>query len=777
MARDIKGQQVKQTGVRGEVNVHPLPSILPGDRGGAWTIIERPEAPCTDLVGKVMAIDPSDTPAGRRGRFHEFHHATYTDNQEWMDALASGTINPTVMQKCDDAHIQIRAGASGFEGYGERIYRAADFAASVVGGSNPERLGLSLVAMIGTADFQPMLDTVVDVAKYGEAEGKLTQDMARRYINGAELAKKVQAVFLRAQADHGLNTSKTIEIAKAVSLRLAESEKDDGPDFTPEPQRAQADDDDVEQDREQATPQDKDWTEPQENMPPERQDEDLQAAPQEDDDEDDHEDLDDEDVDQGPTEAPEPDNCDDEDEDPSTPEPTEVPENPQPETPDQDNDPDEAEADGATEAPATTDDDTDDEGDTEDDEDDDDCPPEADSGSSSQSPEQVEDPSKQIDLDEAEDFLAEGASEYTGEGWDAHGINAQALEAGIPDLTDLTTKEQQVADKALRAIIDGISLDVRAASGYGYRKDAKASTMSAYEPPAIGEDIWQAGRWFSFCQVTGKTIECQDRAEAAKLSHQQREDIKTSRQLAEIRNERTLSMAWGDMVIQRVELPKRWPGQWKKQRPSFSDSGCVPQAMHRLCIDGKVFTDSARRAGRPTIVVDLSGSMSLSTEQIESVARAHPYATIAVYSGASLTGVLRIIVDRGNVAKNCYFSSPGGGQNTIDGPALRWLAQQSAPRIWVSDGGIFGASGRGGAHSADNINADVRDTLRTFKIKQLADPDSVTPYLKECSQKGKVFLRRPRKVKDEAVEGSLTPDEILNRENYYSQYNDEGPAY
>ena len=821
MARDIKGKQTQQTGVRGEISVHPLPSVLPGERGGQWTIVEKPEAPATDLIGKTMYIDPSDTPAGRRGRAHEFHHAAYTEPRVWDEARQDGTVNDTVVQKVEDAHIQIRAEASGFQGYEERIYRAADFAESVINGANPERLGLAVVAMIGTADFQPMASAVEDVARYGEASGKLDPDLARRYINGVELARMVDAIMRKAHADGGLNTAKAVTIAKAVSKRLAQSEVEDVK-FSPRPQPVEQPEDDEDSnevqddDMDQDQDEDEDWTQAEEALPSEEPEaeavrpepgteqgddgeeeqddgeeeqgddgeeeqddgeEEPQDGPQEDDEDEDQEDLDDDDGQEEPTEEPEAENS----EQPAG-------SGDQPELP-------------REQASSQADDEDDHQEDLDDDEDgeasdqesssqadeDSSCQDDGDgdssgSGTSGPSPKQIEDPSQQIDLEAAEDFLGDSAADdYQGKGWQAHGLNDRAMEEGIPDLADLTTKEQQIADKALQAIMNTIRVADDAARTWGAHETTTARRhghqLAENERPGPGEDIYKSGRWFSFCPVTANTQEVPDFQAAMQGSHAAREAIKRTRKLAEIRKGRALSLAWGDMAIQRPKLPKRWPGQWKKARPSFSDHGCVPQAMHRLLIDGKVFNDHAQRGGRPTILVDLSGSMSLSAKQVEDVARAHPYATIATYSGGSNVGVLRIIVDRGNVAKACYFGSPCGGQNTVDGPALRWLSQQAAPRIWVSDGGIFGAGNRGGRGSADTINADVRDTLRTASIKQLCDPDSVTPYLKECSAKGKVFLRRPRRVKDEAVDGSLTGEEIHDRAKYYSQFNDEGPAY
>jgi hypothetical protein len=43
---------------------------------------------------------------------------------------------------------------------------------------------------------------------------------------------------------------------------------------------------------------------------------------------------------------------------------------------------------------------------------------------------------------------------------------------------------------------------------------------------------------------------------------------------------------------------------------------------------------------------------------------------------------------------NQWIAAPAGGAKVIDGPALHWLAKQSHPRIWVSDGQVTGVNDR-----------------------------------------------------------------------------------
>ena len=159
---------------------------------------------------------------------------------------------------------------------------------------------------------------------------------------------------------------------------------------------------------------------------------------------------------------------------------------------------------------------------------------------------------------------------------------------------------------------------------------------------------------------------------------------------------------WG-RLLEIVDLKK--PLTVRPRRPigrRFSDTGVIPSAVHRLPVDGSIFT-TKRRARGGTILCDYSGSMSYCDEDIERILREAPAAKIAFYAGGRRggkpVGKIAVAADRGRAAAvgDVRRALPGG-ENFIDGPALRWLARQPAPRFWVSDeqvGGVgdFGLGG------------------------------------------------------------------------------------
>lgn len=165
---------------------------------------------------------------------------------------------------------------------------------------------------------------------------------------------------------------------------------------------------------------------------------------------------------------------------------------------------------------------------------------------------------------------------------------------------------------------------------------------------------------------------------------------------------------WGTLE-NVIRLPLTIP--IRPRRPigrRFSDSGVIPSAVHRLPVDGSIFA-TRRRARGGTILCDASGSMEYLDEDIERIIRTAPAATIAFYAGhhsaAGPAGNIVIAAAGGRAAAvDEVYKALAGGQNFIDGPALRWLAKQDGPRTWVSDEEVGGGGndyGRGGACHAE----------------------------------------------------------------------------
>jgi hypothetical protein len=150
--------------------------------------------------------------------------------------------------------------------------------------------------------------------------------------------------------------------------------------------------------------------------------------------------------------------------------------------------------------------------------------------------------------------------------------------------------------------------------------------------------------------------------------------------------------SWGGMKRKALPLTQRLRGAVAAKRTAAL-AGVIPRRIDRWCSDKKVFDQSRRTVGG-TVLLDASGSMSLQHSEVAALASQSPNMAVAMYSGCYSGGTLTTIADSGRCATESAIATArenAGYSNIVDGPALRWLGKQPAPRIWVSDAGVFGA--------------------------------------------------------------------------------------
>jgi len=184
--------------------------------------------------------------------------------------------------------------------------------------------------------------------------------------------------------------------------------------------------------------------------------------------------------------------------------------------------------------------------------------------------------------------------------------------------------------------------------------------------------------------------------------------------------------------------------------PKPQDLGVVPKDVHRYGW-GPMFRQKVRAQGG-TILLDTSGSMSLSSSDILRLLNEAPLARIALYSGDDDVGTLRIVADNGRMADEGDITRRFGGNNEVDIHSLEWLTKQPGPRLWVSDGLV---TGRGDRHfpvltseanrlmdRGDICRADnIREALRIMNERKTSvrDGSGKAPYLKDTGD-GRVTL-------------------------------------
>lgn len=150
--------------------------------------------------------------------------------------------------------------------------------------------------------------------------------------------------------------------------------------------------------------------------------------------------------------------------------------------------------------------------------------------------------------------------------------------------------------------------------------------------------------------------------------------------------------------------------------------GRVPRYPHRMVTDLRVFTRKAKGIKYPgTVLVDVSGSMSLTGDDIAEVAEGYPNAEMRDYCANSSRGILRVIAKKGKRLSNEELDSRIGGNNGIDGPALRWLATQPRPRFWISDGLVVGSQDTGGWALAQELLDECKEICARYRIIRVED--------------------------------------------------------
>jgi hypothetical protein len=180
---------------------------------------------------------------------------------------------------------------------------------------------------------------------------------------------------------------------------------------------------------------------------------------------------------------------------------------------------------------------------------------------------------------------------------------------------------------------------------------------------------------------------------------------------------------WGPMVVAEPPLNYRCGGGRQIARKVIAGYCGAFRFPHRALLpaaDGRAF-GSKRRFHGGTILIDGSGSMHLTTDELSALVSRSLAATVAIYAGlpGDESGSLRIVAKNGRFTPIEEVTSNFGKGNVVDGHALRWLSRQPGPRIWVSDGIVTGLGDKAGA----NLDLARDRILRDGRIKRIDSLD------------------------------------------------------
>lgn len=155
---------------------------------------------------------------------------------------------------------------------------------------------------------------------------------------------------------------------------------------------------------------------------------------------------------------------------------------------------------------------------------------------------------------------------------------------------------------------------------------------------------------------------------------------------------------WGQLNVEKCAMLPRPGGAFSKKRVA-SPIGKNPRRLTRALTDpDKRIFDAKRRGMGGVVLIDVSGSMRITLEQVQAIVDMAPGATVATYAedwdGSNNRPNLHIVAMDGKIASELPAGQTG---NNVDLPALEWAVKtrkkKSDPIVWVSDGQVTCTTG------------------------------------------------------------------------------------
>lgn len=204
---------------------------------------------------------------------------------------------------------------------------------------------------------------------------------------------------------------------------------------------------------------------------------------------------------------------------------------------------------------------------------------------------------------------------------------------------------------------------------------------------------------------------------------------------------------WGELRVSKPMLDKSVMGAIGRKKIA-SQTGKNPRRISRLLSDPerRIFDRTVKGAGG-VVLIDTSGSMSLSADQVKEMVSNAPSALVAMYSGGAYKPKpnLWLIANKGRMCSQ--MPRPNGG-NEVDGEALRWAIKQrqrsNSPIIWVSDGGVTGRR-----DSMNNLlSMDCIKLCKQHGIYVVPDAPTAIQLLKQLKARQKITSVIPYQLKE-----------------------------
>lgn len=193
-----------------------------------------------------------------------------------------------------------------------------------------------------------------------------------------------------------------------------------------------------------------------------------------------------------------------------------------------------------------------------------------------------------------------------------------------------------------------------------------------------------------------------------------------------------LSDEWMELIVAKPPLELNHSGRLGRKIIAC-DTGKEPRFISRMVTDPdkRIFARKTRALGG-VVVIDASGSMSLSEEELEAVVKASAGSTVLMYSSdmsnESTQPNCWVIARNGRRVR--HLPDPPGG-NGVDGPALVYASKlrtnRRVPIIWVSDGQVTGRRDM----QTNNLHTDIKRISRKLRIVRVPTVHSAIKKLKQ----------------------------------------------
>ena len=196
---------------------------------------------------------------------------------------------------------------------------------------------------------------------------------------------------------------------------------------------------------------------------------------------------------------------------------------------------------------------------------------------------------------------------------------------------------------------------------------------------------------------------------------------------------RDLQGRWEPLVVSKPELSVNHTGKLGR-RVIAADSGREPRYINRIVTDPerRIFSRKTRALGG-VVVIDCSGSMCLSEDDLDRLLKASSGATVLCYSGGynhPTKPNVWVVARKGRMMRKLPEFP---GDNAVDGPAIVYAStlrdNGGQPLIWVSDGYVTGINTGTGDEKLQKDMDYIKRRHRVIQVETVQEAEALMKRL------------------------------------------------